>query len=359
MRYLAMTSSSAYIDDYHIVIMTMLPTSPNDEESEPLLISLMTVAHDEVDLAHLDFLGVTGSGSHTHRGSLLVNINERTTLAIMSETSVDNAILESSDGVFFLLDAVRGVSSAAIEIWQALADLEIPRHIIASNLFASHTDFDELVAISRRIFSPEVLVRYLPMADDDETKVVALFDLLENKIDDFSSGISRITIPDIEHLELTADQRDALIEALTYLALPDDALAMYRSGITPANTELIRAWSNSDLIAITPVDKQVGQGVLLDWINNLIPRWNPLVDSDDHDTHTSEPDFYGYGVASGVARIWGRIPANVEIKSADHDPEILLNPDVLIACLIAEQIQTGDVLAEPGVSVALMAPAFD
>jgi len=337
----------------------MLPTTHGNQELEPIFIGVFSVGgrFDAEFLTHNISFSEKDLISHSNRN--YVDIGTNTTMVFLDEQNVDGTLLECCDGVLFILDAATGVSTNAIKIWQELAGLEIPRHIAATNLFQTHTDFDELVAISRRIFSAEVLVRYLPMADDEETKVVALYDLLQNQILDYSAGAQVITTPDAEHVELTADQRDLLFENLAYLGLSDEALHMYQAGITPALSNFEQAWSQEAIVSISPLDGIVGRNVIQNWISLLSNRWSPSVESDEYQTHISAPGFYGIGIANGLARSWGTAHSPIEISNSFGETEPTEGIIELASCILADNISIGETLHEQGQALNLLAPVFD
>jgi len=337
----------------------MLPITLGNQELESLFISVYSVGSSSNNEILLQSLAIAKQSHRLDQQRTYVDIDTRTSAALLNDNSVELPILEASDGVIFVLDAATGVSAEAVSLWKALADLEIPRQIVATNLFQTHTDFDELVAISRRIFSADILVRYLPMADDEETKVVAIYDLLQNQILDYTTGTEVITRPDVEHVELTADQRESLIENLAYLGLSDEALAMYQSGITPALKQFEDAWNTDSIISISPLDIGCGGKILRDWISGLPNRWNPSPESDEHQTHTSSPNFYGYGIAAGLARTWGTTSSTIEVSDKSGETETAHKVVQLASCILAENIALDDTLHEQGQSLLLVAPTFD
>lgn len=337
----------------------MLPTTLGNQEQESIFICVYSVGNASNIELLAQSIGINPESCIIQSDLAFADINGSTSVVFMNDLNIDVPLIATCDGVIFALDATTGVSTPAIGIWQELADLEIPRQILATNLFATHTDFDELVAISRRVFSEEILVRFLPMADDEETQVVALYDLLKNQILDYTSGECVTSAPDVEHVELTADQRESLFESLAYLGLSDDALEMYQAGITPPVQTFEQAWANESTIAIAPLDGSVGQDTFRQWISTLVNRWNPTIESDEHLTHTSTPNFYGIGVATGLARTWGQADRQIEITDTSGETEPPVDPCELSACLLASNIQVGDVIHEQGQTLALVIPSFD
>lgn len=337
----------------------MLPTTLGNEEHAPILVAFYQVGEHIGTDAILETLGTTKDIYSDLAQRSYIDIDDVTTAVFLTDANADSSFLEACDGVVFILNAATGVSGSAIMHWSDLADLEIPRHILATNLFATHTDFDEIVAICRRVFSEEILVRYLPMADDDETKVVALYDLLQNTILDFSDGVKTNTSPDVEHIELTSDQREKLFENLAYLGLSDEALGMFQAGITPPLNTFESAWARDTVISISPLDSLVGREIVRQWISTLANRWNPTVESDEYQTHTSSPHFYGMGIGRGVARIWGQPQTSIEVGASTDEFEQTIPTQMLASALLADNVDTYDTLREQGDFVVLVAPTFD
>lgn len=337
----------------------MLPITLGNQELEPLFISFYSVGSSTNTQNLLQSLGLSQKACIVRQDRTYIDFDARITAVFLNDNTAELSILEASDGVIFVLDAATGVSAEAVSLWQSLADFEIPRQIVATNLFQTHTDFDELVAISRRILSPDILVRYLPMADDEETKVVAIYDLLQNLILDYTTGTEVIARPDVEHVELTADQRESLVENLAYLGLPDEALAMYQSGITPAVKQFEDAWNADSIVSVSPLDIGAGAKILRDWMFRLPNRWNPSLESDEHQTHTSTPNFYGYGIATGLARTWGSLDTAIEISDQSGETEPATQVNQFASCVLADNIAVDDTLHEQGQSLSLVAPTFD
>ena len=336
----------------------MLPITDSDSESTTRLSSVFAVGQTHISPKLLELFQLSRT-SNTDSGLVLGDLDLTTSLIFLQEQNFDWAVLEASDSVIYLIDATIGVSPESIELWRKAADLDIPQLIVATNLFESHADFDEVVAIAQRVFSPDVLVRYLPMADDDETQIVAQFDLLRNEIYLSSPEGFQTFTPDPEHLELTADQRDVLIESLAYAGLSDSALKMFQNGLLPAASELERCWTSELPNAVMSLDKNSGLEQIADWLSLVPARWEPVVESDDHQTHVTTPDFYGCGITSQVARFWGLIPETVEVSNGNHTGENLESFDGYAAVILAGQISSGDVLHQFGQTIELVLPIFD
>ena len=336
----------------------MLPITDSDSESTTRLTSVFHVGQTQTSSELLDLFQIRRT-STTSSNMVLADLDSTTSFVFLHEQNFVWEVLEASDSIIYLVDAAVGISPQSIESWKKASDLDIPQLIVATNLFASHTDFDEIVAIAQRVFSPEILVRYLPMADDAETHVVAQFDLLRNEILLSPSDTTQNAHPDPEHLELTADQRDSLIESLAYSGLSDSALTMFQSGILPSTSELERCWSSELPNSAMSLDTDSGLEQIASWLKLVPTRWEPVVESDDHQTHVSTPDFYGYGITSQIARYWGSIPDSVELSDNEGASESLENFNSYSSLIFSEQISSSDVLHRLGQKIELVLPVFD
>jgi hypothetical protein len=98
---------------------------------------------------------------------------------------------------------------------------------------------------------------------------------------------------------------------------------------------------------------------VLDWINGLSNRWNPTIESDEHQTHTSEPAFYGIGIAKGLARTWGKPEAVIEVTDIEGETEPTSSAEKFASCILAENIGIGDTIHNQGQSLTLVVPIFD
>lgn len=336
--------------------MTTLPISVSYFEPASRFVSIYSVGCTEISpLIARKFT----SGQSLAVPWVIADLDSKTSVCLLTENDLDQRILDVSDAVILILDAAVGISAQAISTWQTLQDLEVPTLLVATNLFATHTDFDELVAIAQRVFNNNILVRYLPMSNESETEIVALFDLLTNQILDYSDCERDVKSPDSEHLELTADQREKLLEQLAFLGLSDEKLAMFRSGIIPAIGEFDKVWETNANPSITALDELAGLDLILDWISHCPNRWEPMVEPDDHQTHISSPSFFGYGIVPGLARTWGVLGFEIEVTrdSGEHVSVKAVQP--YASCVLSSAILPNDTIHESGRSVNLVLPAFD
>lgn len=338
--------------------MKMLPITDQNLEFDSKFITVYCVGTTQISLKTTQLFAIKNR-IELKSGLIAGELADNTSAAFITETFAEHQLLERSDAVVFVIDAELGVSPKSIDLWKQVAELDIPQIVVATNLFATHTDFDEVVAICNRVFDPDLLIRFLPMSDDNETEIVGQFDLLLNRILDYSSETEVHTVPDPEHLELTTDQREALIELLAYQGLSDGLLEMYQSGIKPTTEQILGCWLDRPQKTVIALDRLAGLTQVTDWLNSIDYRWLPFPESDDHDTHSQFPSFYGFGVSRGLARYWGRIPTEIEISGANDQTEILTHVKPFTSCLISDEIDDGDILHLPGKPIELSFPIFD
>ena len=121
--------------------------------------------------------------------------------------------LRAADAALFVVSAVDGVDGATRMLWEECAAVGMPRAVVVTKLDNPRADFDELVAISQRVFGDGVLPLYLPLADD-AGNAAGLIGLLSQRVFDYSSGSRVDRAPDAEHLPLIESARNALIEGI-------------------------------------------------------------------------------------------------------------------------------------------------
>ncbi len=134
--------------------------------------------------------------------------------------------LRAADAALFVVSAVDGVDASTITLWEECAAVGMPRAVVVTRLDHQRADFDETVAVCRRVFGDNVLPLYLPVHADDGT-VAGVIGLLSRKIQDYTGGYPpKERDPDPEHVDLIDTARDALIEGI--IAESEDETLMDR-----------------------------------------------------------------------------------------------------------------------------------
>jgi len=134
--------------------------------------------------------------------------------------------LRAADAALFVVSAVDGVDATTVSLWEECAAVGMPRAVVVTRLDHHRADFDEAVAVCRRVFGDNVLPLYLPL-HADEGGVAGLVGLLSKKVLDYSGGFPpKEREPDPEHVELIETARNALIEGI--IAESEDETLMER-----------------------------------------------------------------------------------------------------------------------------------
>ena len=134
--------------------------------------------------------------------------------------------LRAADAALFVVSAVDGVDATTIALWEECAAVGLPRAVVVTRLDHPRADFEESVAVCRRVFGDNVLPLYLPLHGDDGTSVAGLIGLLSRTVQDYSGGAMVERPADPEHLQFIEAQRNDLIEGI--IAESEDETLMER-----------------------------------------------------------------------------------------------------------------------------------
>src|SRR4051794_16825821 len=135
--------------------------------------------------------------------------------------------LRAGDAALFVVSAVDGMDAATAALWEECAAVGMPRGVALSRLDHQRADFDETVALCRRVFGDNVLPLYLPMHGDDGQSVVGLIGLITQRVFDYTDGSpATVRDPDPEHLPAISEARNELIEGI--IAESEDETLMDR-----------------------------------------------------------------------------------------------------------------------------------
>jgi hypothetical protein len=111
--------------------------------------------------------------------------------------------LNDSDAAVFLISANVGPTDSDKEFWVQARELYIPSLVLITDFESGEIDFDDMAAITGRVFDP-VLTPYLVLHGDDGSPV-ALIELETLKLYDYSHGAREIKPSDSEHQELVKE----------------------------------------------------------------------------------------------------------------------------------------------------------
>ena len=137
--------------------------------------------------------------------------------------------LRAADAALFVLSAADGVDESTRQVWEECASVGMPRAVVVTHLDKDRADYDEMVAISRRVFGEGVVPLHLPMAAEDGSPA-GILDLLTQTVHDYSGERYTTRAPDPEHLPLIEDARTALIEAIITESEDETLLDRFMSG---------------------------------------------------------------------------------------------------------------------------------
>ena len=172
--------------------------------------------------------------------------------------------LRAADAALFVVSAVDGVDGITRMLWEECASVGMPRAVVVTHLDQQRGDFDEAVAICRRVFGEGVQPLYLPLLGDDELPA-GLIGLLSQKVFDSSTGTRVERDADPEHLEHTADARSALIEGIIQESEDDTLLDRWLGGEEVGFDTLVedleKAVARGSFHPVLPVNASTGLGI--------------------------------------------------------------------------------------------------
>jgi elongation factor G len=137
--------------------------------------------------------------------------------------------LRAADAALFVVSSVDGVDATTIALWEECAAVGMPRAVVITRLDHQRADFEESVAVCRRVFGDNVLPLYLPLHADDGT-IGGLIGLLTRRIQDYSSGQLVERDADPEHLDLIEGPRNELIEGIIAESEDESLMDRYLGG---------------------------------------------------------------------------------------------------------------------------------
>ena len=145
--------------------------------------------------------------------------------------------LRAADAALFVVSAVDGVDGTTLMLWEECAAVGMPRAVVVTKLDKERADFDESLAVCRRVFGDGVQPLYLPLAGDDGS-VGGLLGLLSQRVYDYSSGSRDERDADPEHLGLVEDARNTLLEGIIAESEDETLMDRYLAG-EPIETKVL------------------------------------------------------------------------------------------------------------------------
>jgi elongation factor G len=186
--------------------------------------------------------------------------------------------LRAADAALFVVPAVDGMDSATAALWEECAAVGMPRAVAVSRLDHQRADFDETVALCRRVFGDNVLPLYLPLLSDDGESVVGLMGLITRRVFDYSAGYPpQVREPDPEHLPAIGEARNELIEGIIAESEDESLMDRYLAGeeidVQVLIDDLEKAVSRGNFFPVIPVcaETSVGLDALLEVLTSAFP----------------------------------------------------------------------------------------
>lgn len=185
--------------------------------------------------------------------------------------------LRAADAALFVISATDGIDAATQLLWQECESLGLPRAVAVTRVDKESADFSESVAICQRVFGEELQPLYLPLLADDET-VAGLIALLSGTIIDYSQDPSVQHPAEAQHLELTEEARNALIEGIITESEDETLMDRFLTGeeldMAMLNEDLEKAVARGHFHPVLPVvvgEKLIGIAEALAMLINGFP----------------------------------------------------------------------------------------
>lgn len=315
----------------------MLPTNANMAERAPIVIGLLG-GNPEVS-KHLESL-----------------IPDYCAILDLGEKEIELGALSSCDAIIGLLDGNLGVGPTMITSWADAIDHDLPRIILAINTVTGRADFDEAIALSELVLNEDIAMRYYPIEDESSPKYVGLLDVLTHEI--LQPGMTPIPA-DQEHVNLTIDEHEEIIDLLAHADLSDGVFESHTSGMPVSLPKLKTLWNEAGLVTVLPLDQWVADEVLLSWINHREPKWIPTVIKGEITSDVLSTDqTVGIGICDGVARMWhvGE-PMKLELRT-ENSEVIELTGDLPNNLLRDHRIRIGDTIRPLSTNYLVTAPSI-
>lgn len=315
----------------------MLPTSTAADNHEPILVGLLGASSQVTD--HIAKLAP---------GNVAI--------LQLDEDLVESGTLTTCDCLIAVLDGDLGVSPTLINAWAQAIDHDLPRIVLAINTVAGRADFDEAIALSELVLNEDIAMRYYPIQDEVAPKYVGLLDVLTHEI--LQPGKPAFPA-DLEHVTLTADEHEELVDLLAHADLSDGIFESHTSGLPVSLPRLRKLWQTTDLVTVLPIDQWVCDDVLVDWLKTRTAKWLPTVSQNEIGQSIELIEqTVGIGIGPGVARLWhlGKTK-NLELRTESAEV-IALTGEVPSYLLTDKRIRTGDTIRPANTNFLVTAPSL-
>ena len=187
--------------------------------------------------------------------------------------------LRGADAALFVVSSVDGIDAATARLWDECEAVSMPRAVVVTNLDKERADFDETVAVCRRIFTGGggILPLFLPLHGDDGV-VAGFIDLLDEQVWDWSTGAVVVRDPEAVHRDLIDAARNELIEGVITESedetLMDRFIAGEQIDVDALTVDLERAVARAHFHPVmghAVTSANVGSELILDLIVRAVP----------------------------------------------------------------------------------------
>ena len=300
-------------------------------------------------------VGVIGANTEV-LGNLTQISPKYISLLPLDSELVNGDLIATLDALIGVIDGNLGLSPDLIEGWRIAFDCDLPRLILASNTVSGRADFDEVLALSELVLNEDIAIRYYPIEDDNQEKYIGLLDVLTNEIimpnkDPFPA--------DPEHINLTIDDHNELIELILHADLDQELLMKHNSGMPISLPKLRALWLEVGLVTVLPIDQLVSAAQISQWLDQLIPIWKPDVFESGTGKELEQcTDTLGIGVGLGIARMWPKLEQEKLVIVSPDLAEIEIDESVEFGLLLDSRIRPGDTIRPRHSNYLLAVPSI-
>ncbi len=250
-----------------------------------------------------------------------------------------NPIRWGCSAVILTFNSAEGIDGSSIERWSAALESGLPGLAFVAGLEDLSSDFDESAAVIRRISETHVPAEPIvaPLLADDES-VAGFLDLLGMRIWLNENGQEVERHCDPEHLSVTSEARERLMESIL-LATTDDAAVMRAidESLDPVSISslLVNSVRAGELVPILGWGAETGASIaraaIVELISggpgNLLPDVMSCTGEPTEPLSMSHADF-ATAVSTHAFRVWsGSFATNTSVTIGCEGSEVLVMGD--------------------------------
>ena len=235
---------------------------------------LLDCEPEERDRGHTLSLGVGWAAWRDHRINLLD--------APGNDDAIGDAYpaLAATDLALFVVNAAAGVQPQHDRLWQACAELDLPRVIVLNQLDQAQANYQTTIDALRERYGKALAPVHMPIGvGADFTGVIDLLHFLA--VEKTAEGRRERDVPE-ERGEQAERNREVLVEAI--VEQDDDLLMAYLDGETPSADDLAKVFAAGIAsggffpVLCTSATSGIGVKMLADFLVDECPAPTPLGD---------------------------------------------------------------------------------